>query len=199
MNNNKMILSQGYKYILCASSIAILFFILGCTILSNIFFLITLFIAFAFRNPNRDIYTNSQSILSPIDGTVIAIDNTNGKKKIYCKVTPCDVCTVRSPLDSNMKIKNYQHGLHLNPNSYKALLLNEQITFKFHHIKLQLISGICNTKIELTKKENCMISQGEPIAIFVEGLAIITIKENDTFELNIGDKLKAGQTKILND
>ena len=141
------------------------------------------------------IFKNKNSILSPIDGKITAIDIVNGKRKIYCKVTPCNTHVVRAPSDTNIKIKNQKNGINLNPNSYKATILNEQITFKLSNMKLKLISGICNTKIEYT--ENTTAEQGEPIAIFIDGLAIITLKENINIDLKIGDKLTAGQSILF--
>ncbi len=195
MKNNGFILNQGYKYIITFFVIAIVLSIFGIEFFSTIFYLITLLTIFIFRNQERLIFKNKNSILSPIDGKITAIDIVNGKRKIYCKVTPCNTHVVRAPSDTNIKIKNQKNGLNLNPNSYKATILNEQITFKLSNMKLKLISGICNTKIEYT--ENTTAEQGEPIAIFIDGLAIITLKENINIDLKIGDKLTAGQSILF--
>ena len=195
MKNNGFILNQGYKYIITFFVIAIVLSIFGIEFFSTIFYLITLLTIFIFRNQERLIFKNKNSILSPIDGKITAIDIVNGKRKIYCKVTPCNTHVVRAPSDTNIKIKNQKNGINLNPNSYKATILNEQITFKLSNMKLKLISGICNTKIEYT--ENTTAEQGEPIAIFIDGLAIITLKENINIDLKIGDKLTAGQSILF--
>ena len=195
MKNNGFILNQGYKYIITFFIIAIVLSIFNIEFFSTIFYLITLLTIFIFRNQERLIFKNKNSILSPIDGKITAIDIVNGKRKIYCKVTPCNTHVVRAPSDTNIKIKNQKNGLNLNPNSYKATILNEQITFKLSNMKLKLISGICNTKIEYT--ENTTAVQGEPIAIFIDGLAIITLKENINIDLKIGDKLTAGQSILF--
>ena len=194
MNNNSIILNSGYKYIAITFVIAIILTTLDLDTLGAIAFIITLVIGFAYSNPNRDILKDEDSILSPIDGVVTAIDKVGGKQKIYCKINLCDTPTVRAPIDSTLKIKKYQNGLNLNPNSYKASILNEQITFKFKDLKLKLISGLCSPKIEFSKKHK--VKQGEGIAVFIDGIAIITIKETKKLSINIGDKLKAGQTKI---
>jgi len=195
MKNNGFILNQGYKYIITFFVIAIVLSIFNIEFFSTIFYLITLLTIFIFRNQERLIFKNKNSILSPIDGKITAIDIVNGKRKIYCKITPCNTHVVRAPSDTNIKIKNQKNGLNLNPNSYKATILNEQITFKLSNMKLKLISGICNTKIEYT--ENTTAEQGEPIAIFIDGLAIITLKENINIDLKIGDKLTAGQSVLF--
>ncbi|MEA3497438.1 MAG: hypothetical protein U9R16_00130 [Campylobacterota bacterium] len=194
MNSNEVILAQGYKYIVSTLIVAIILSLLDFNILGTILFILTAFIAFTYRNPHRQVFANSNNVLSPIDGTVTAIDLKNGKQIIYCKVTPCDTAVVRAPIDSSLKIESYQNGLNLNPNSYKANLLNEQITFIFDNIKLKLISGLCNPKIKHTDSKN--IKQGDSIALFIDGLAIITIQENQNLLVKIGDKLKSAQTII---
>ena len=148
MNNNGIILTQGYKYLISILIISLIFKLLISDILANLGFIIFLFVAFIYRNPHRQIFANKNSLLSPIDGTVTAIDFKDGKQIIYCKVTACNIAVVRSPENSSLKIKNYQNGLNLNPNSYKASILNEQVSFKFDTMKLKLISQ---------KKENEII------------------------------------------
>ena len=150
---------------------------------------------FIYRNPSRHIFENSKSILSPIDGKIIAIDCVDGKQKIYCKVNLCNNHILRAPQSGNFKIKKYHHGLNLNPNSYKANILNEQITIKFKNLKLKLISGICNQTIEYSEKTEAM--QGENIGLFLDGIAIMTVKENFSLMIDIGDKVTAGQTIIF--
>ena len=195
MKNNGFILANGYKYIISIFIVAIITSLLDLEVISTILYIVTIFTLFVFRNPNRVIFKNENAVLSPIDGKVSAIDIVNGKKKIYCKVTPCNTHVVRAPLDTNIKVKNLKNGLNLNPNSYKASILNEQITFKFSNLKLKLISGICNPKIDFTEDINAL--QGEPIAIFIDGLAIITVKDTVQLDINIGDKLTAGQSVLF--
>ena len=195
MKNSGIILTQGYKYIIAIFIVAIITSLLDLEIISTILYIITIFALFIFRNPNRVIFKNENAILSPIDCTVSAIDIVDGDKVIYCKVSPCDTHIVRSPSDTVIEIKNKRNGLNLNPNSFKANILNEQMTFVFTNMKLKLISGICNPRIEYTEDTNAL--QGEQIAIFIDGLAVITIDNNIELDVNIGDKLTAGQSVLF--
>ena len=194
MKNNGIILAQGYKHIIIAFIIAMIIKLLISSFLGNIALIVTLFIVFAYRNPNRYIHENSYNILSPIDAVVTAIDYQDGKKNIYCKVNFCNTHIVRAPQDGEINVEKYQHGLNLNPNSYKSSLLNEQIIFKFDSLKLKLISGICNPKIQYLKK--IKVTQGENFALFFDGIAIISVDENKEIFVKIGDKIKSGQTMI---
>lgn len=195
MKSSSLILTQGYKYIIALFIIAIITSLLDFEILSAILYLLTFFTLFIYRNPNRVIFKNENAILSPVDGKVSAIDIEDGKKIIYCKVTPCDTHIVRSPSDTTIEIKSYKNGLNLNPNSYKASLLNDQIVFKLSNLELKLISGICNPKIDYTEDKNVL--QGEPIAVFIDGLAVITVENSIQLDVSIGDKLTAGQSVLF--
>ncbi len=193
--NKNIILEQGYKPIIISLVITITLWLFISSFFGNIALFITLFIAFIYRNPSRHIFRNSQSVLAPIDSTIEAIDIVDGKQKIYCKVNLCNTHTLRAPSDGELKIKKYQHGLNLNPNTPKASLLNEQMVLKINNLKIKLISGICNSNINYL--ENKKVYQGEEIGLFLDG--IVTIYVNSEYQLlvNIGDKLTSGQTILF--
>ena len=189
-----MIITQGIKYILLSAIVTFVLFLLDLEILSFLALVLTLFLGYVYRNPSRHIFNNDKYILSPVDGIVEAIDNVHGKYKIYCKVSLCDVHNVKAPVGGEMKIKKHHKGLNLDPNSFKGSLLNEQVIFKFHHLKLKLVGGLCNPSIKFTSKHN--VEQGDNIAVLVDGIAIVTIKDTHELDITIGEKLTAGQTKI---
>ncbi|MEA2019813.1 MAG: hypothetical protein U9N59_15385 [Campylobacterota bacterium] len=195
MINTNIILKQGYKPLILLLVLAVILELFISSFFSNIVLILFLFTLSIYRNPYRHIFENSKSLLSPIDGKIIAIDYTNGKQKIYCKVNLCNNHILRAPQNGDIKIKKYQHGLNLNPNSYKANILNEQIVIKFDNLKLKLISGICNRKIEYVDKEYA--KQGENIGLFLDGIAVMTVKKEYLLMVKIGDKLIAGQTIIF--
>jgi len=194
---NNLILNQGYKAILIALILSILVGLIISDTLGDIGLLITLFLVFIYRNPYRHVYENTTSVLSPVDGTVTAIDNVDGKQKIYIKVNLCNTHVVRAPITGEFKIKNKQNGLNLNPNSYKASLLNAQTTLKFKNeqLSIKFLSGMCNSKIDLKNGSN--VSQGEELGLFLDGNVIISTKHDNDLSIKIGDKLKSAQTILF--
>jgi len=166
--------------------------------LGSVFFFVTLFVVYVFRDSKRYIYENSDSVLSPIDGKIIAIDRVNDDFKIYCKVSLCDNHTVRAPFSGEIKVKKYHKGLNLDPNTLKAKILNEQITYKFIsydkkvNLKLKLLSGFFNISIE--KYENKVLSQGDAVSFFIDGIAIITVSNKNELLVKLGDKISSGQS-----
>jgi len=61
-------------------------------------------------------------------------------------------------------------------------------------MEVEFISGICNGNINLPSKLE--VKQGDDILTFLDGLVIITIDIKYTLEVNISDKLVAGQTVL---
>lgn len=189
-----MVLKEGYKNLLIGATVTIVLLPIN-SLAATIALLYTLFNFYIFRDPHIDIYNNEDIILSPVDGTVSAVDHKNGKAKIFIDISLCNKHTVLSPINSNIKITKRQNGLNLDPNTYKGSLLNEQIKFKFNDkLKLKLIGGFFNSAFSYTKKEK--VEQGEKIAVFTNGTAILTIDNSFNLKVKSGDKLKSGQTAI---
>lgn len=201
MNNNTMILQQGYINILIGAIASIVLLILDCEMLGSIAILVTLFLVFVYRNPSRHIYSNSRHILSPIDGKVEAIDITDNETKLYCKVGVCDVHNVKAPISGKMKVSSEQKGLNLDPKSYKGNILNSQVSLEFidkkenKHLCMKMISGKCNKEISLVEKKK--VEQGENISVLTDGIVVISFLNNEKIDVNIGEKLTAGQSVLV--
>ena len=193
---NNFINPQGVKPISISIISALFLSIFISSTLGNIGFIITAFLVYIYRDTNSHIvFHNKNNILSPVDGKIFAIDNIDGKQKIYIKVSLCNGHNIKAPQDSEYKVKNYKCGLNLNPNSYKGNLLNEQVSFKFDNLKFKLISGICNSKIHFTPSSK--ISQGDSMGLFLQGNVVVTVKKEHQLEVEIGQKLVAGQSILF--
>ncbi len=199
MKNNGFLIAQGGKIVAISAALTLVLFIL-CDTLGVLAALFTLFLVYVFRNDSRYIFANSQNILSPVDGVVTAIDSGDEGHKIYCKVSLTGSHKVLAPIGGKLDIKRSQKGLNLDPNSFKASLLNEQAELELANeeshkkLSLKLIAGKCNTAIEFSSNEN--VEQGEAIAVLVDGAAVVTLGVDVPLNVKIGDKLKAGQTNL---
>ncbi|MEA3512325.1 MAG: phosphatidylserine decarboxylase [Campylobacterota bacterium] len=196
---NNYILKEGYKYILIALGLSIIFSLFISDTLATFGYLITIFLLYIYRDRSRYIYSNSNSVLAPIDGKVIAIDkSSNNKTKIYLDVSLCDEHIVKSPFDGSVIVKKEQNGLNLNPSSFKANILNEQTVLKFQNektsMKIKLISGVFNIKSKFINCENLL--QGDKVGVFINGIALITLQNENKPLVKIGDKIKSGQTIV---
>ena len=195
MKKNNLILKEGYKCIGIVFAVAIFLELFISDCLGSIAILLGLFLLFIYRGSSRHIFSNTQSVLAPIDSTVTAVDKVHGKIKIYCKVSLLNNHILRAPIDTDMKIKKFRHGLNLNPNSYKASMYNEQVVLKFDDIKVKLVSGLCNPSMKRIQEDK--VSQGDQITVFLDGMVIITVPDTNDLLINIGDKLTAGQSILF--
>lgn len=198
MNNSiSFISNRGTKPILILIVLTMISMLIS-DFLGDLCALLTLFSFYVFRDIKRYIYENKESILSPIDGKIIAIDKIGDKIKIYCKVSLLDTHIIRAPFCGELKVEKYHKGLNLDPNTLKSKILNEQITYKFIsddqkiNLQLKLLSGFCNIGIEKNKDKK--ISQGDDLSFFIDGMAIITVKKETKLLVNRGDKLSSGQS-----
>ena len=198
MNGISFISKYGFKPIGIVLVLAFISYIADFEILENIFIILTLVLIYVYRDTSRHVYENHQSVLSPIDGKVLAIDTVDDTYKLYVKVNLCNNHNLRAPFDGGVDIVNSKHGVNLNPNTPKGQLLNEQVELEFAandnaktSLNMKLFSGFCNPKIEL-KDGVEHTTQGKKIGFFVDGLAIITLNKKPL--VNIGDKLKASQS-----
>lgn len=192
---NNLILKEGYKNIAIVFLLAIFLNLFISDCLGTIAMVLGICLLYIYRGSNRHIFNNTQSVLAPIDSRVIAIDKVNGKFKIYCKVGLLDNHILRAPIDADLKVKKYRHGLNLNADSYKASLYNEQIVLKFDDIKMKIISGLCNSKI--TRIQETQVFQGDKITVLLDGMVVITVPETSELLIDIGDKLTAGQSILF--
>jgi len=180
MMNKSFIVQEGYKPIFISLAVAFLLYLINCEFLGTIGFLLTLSLVYIYRDTARYIYENSSNILAPIDGKVIAIDHRKHSTKIYVEVCLLNNHNIRSPFHCAAKIKSEQHGLNLDPSTFKGSLLNEQVKIKFtssdfdnKNIKLKLIGGFFNLSMNLNLKES--YNQSENLGLFINDIADITL------------------------
>lgn len=200
MKNNGFFIASGGKVVAIAAAITLVLFMI-CDTLGILAAALTLFSAYVFRNDSRHIFANTQNILSPVDGVVNAIDKDENGHIVYCKVSILGSHKVLAPIEGKFNIKRSQKGLNLDPNSFKASLLNEQAELNISNeelsknIDIKLISGKCNTPMQINSNE--IVSQGEAIATLVDGIVVIRLGNDVKLNVKIGEDLKAGQTNLI--
>ena len=132
----------------------------------------------------------SSIVVSPVGGVVEAIDFIDDEVLVYIKVTLCKNFKAIAPQDSSMEVLHFQRGLNLDPNSYKAKLLNEQLELQFDDCKVKFISGMCNKSIDFIKKDS--VYRTEPLGVFFHGIVVVTLSKDKNIELSIGQKIAKG-------
>jgi len=127
------IVKEGLPFLIPAALLALIFWQMGWMILTFLGVVLTLFIAFFFRNPKRKIPRLQNVIVSPADGKIIFVGEAQEKRyiqekalKISIFMSVFDVHINRSPVSGKVFKTVYNPGKFLVANAEKSSLLNEQ-------------------------------------------------------------------------
>jgi phosphatidylserine decarboxylase len=174
--------------------------------LSIFFILITIFLVYFFRDPNRKTEANDTIIYSPADGEVIEIKEVSEDKflktqamviKIF--MTPLDVHVQRAPIKGRIGYLEYKKGKFMPANLDKASDENEQNLIGIESDKVKIlikqIAGLIARRIVWWVNTQQGVSQGERIGMIKLGSQVdIYVPLHVAIKIKIKDKVKAGLT-----
>src|SRR4030043_654044 len=110
MKHDSIIAHEGYPFIIFSLVITVFVAFFGISWLTNLFSLITIFIVWFFRNPERYFQEEEKVLISPADGKVIKIEdveldgNISGKfKKISIFMNIFNVHVNRAPYSGKIE------------------------------------------------------------------------------------------------
>lgn len=189
--DTSIILKSKILKILIVLGVAFLFYVFHFQTLAFVLVLVAIFLGFVYRNPERYVYRNETQILSPVDGTVDAIDGN----RIFVDMSLCNCSVVRMPEDGMFTILEKHNGIAMSPFMPKAKLLNERVIVVFNKLRLEFLSGCFNDTYEFYN-QGFDLSKGDRIGSFVNGLAILTLDESMEPCVKLGQKIKAAETTL---
>jgi phosphatidylserine decarboxylase len=134
MNENQWpVAKEGLPFLVPSLLLTIGVTLIGWTVLAVLGILLTLFIAFFFRNPKREVPDLRNIILSPADGKVIYVGEAQEERflkertlKISIFMSILDVHINRSPATGKVAERSYHPGRFFVASAEKASLDNEQ-------------------------------------------------------------------------
>ncbi len=201
---------EGYRFLVIASVIT---FIL--LLISNFFgiisFILTLWIYYFFRDPERFPINDENYLLSPADGVISQIAETKGPSElglenkqftrvsIFMNVFDCHVN--RSPSSGKIEKIFYKPGKYINASLDKASEDNERNYVKIinsngDELILVQIAGLIARRIVCESKENDEIKQGEKFGIIRFGSRVDVYFENYELMVKQNQKMVGGETII---
>jgi len=201
---------EGYRFLAIA---AVITFIL--LLISNFFgiisIILTIWIYYFFRDPERFPINDENYLVSPADGVVSQITEANGPKEmglenkkytrvsIFMNVFDCHVNRV--PSSGKIAQILYKPGTYINASLNKASENNERNYVKMintngDEIILTQIAGLIARRIVCEIKENDEIRQGNKFGIIRFGSRVDLYFENYQLMVNINQKTISGETII---
>ncbi|MEI7589709.1 MAG: phosphatidylserine decarboxylase family protein [Deltaproteobacteria bacterium] len=209
MNRNFIIIPDGFRFIAPLALISGLALYFQANTLAILLICFTLFTIWFFRNPQRDIPTGDNAVVSPADGLVIKveeIDETellNTKcKRICIFMNVLNVHVNRNACAGVVKTIRYYPGKYLVANLEKASLLNERNAMVIEHksgksILVVQIAGLIARRIVCWLKEGQEVVKGERFGLIRFGSRLdIYLPLCTEVKVKVGDKVKAGSSII---
>lgn len=166
-------------------------------------------ILYFFRDPDRQIPEGEDLIISPADGKVVLIQETDENEYMKGKATqisiflsPLDVHVNRNPVSGLIEYVKYYPGKYLMAWEDHASEMNERAHFGVLHnsstkIMFKQITGFLARRIVYQLKEGDKVEAGKRFGIMKFGSRMdILVPENVSISINKGDKTVAGETII---
>ncbi len=202
---------EGYKFLAISAIITLILWFFS-NFLGFIFTLITIWVYYFFRDPERVIINNENYLVSPADGEIVNIKETKGpielklenknftKVSIFMNVFNCHVN--RSPSSGKIEDIFYKPGKFLNASLDKASEENERNFFKIKtnetndEIVVVQIAGLIARRIVTQTEKNKDIKQGDRIGMIRFGSRVDLYFNNRKIMVKIGQNVFAGESLI---
>ena len=202
--------SEGYKFLAIAIFITIFFYILS-TFLGLIGLLLSVWVYYFFRDPERISINDDNYLTSPADGEVLMIHEVDGPKElnleskkfnkisIFMNVFDCHVN--RTPCAGKIEEIFYKPGKFFNASLDKASEDNERNYYKIkdnfgNDIVVVQIAGLVARRIVCEANKNQDLAQGERIGMIRFGSRVDIYYENYNPLVKIGQKAISGETLL---
>jgi len=207
--NQWPIAKEGSPFLIIAALLTLLFGGMGWTVLATLGILLTLFIAFFFRNPKRKIPTLQNIILSPADGRIIHVGECEEDHllkqralKVSIFMSLFDVHINRAPVSGKILETSYHRGQFLVASREKSSLLNEQNAFILEtedrfKILLVQIAGFVARRIVCYAKVGDILNKGEIFGMIRFGSRIdLYLPTEVRPNVKVGQHVKGGESII---
>ena len=202
--------NEGYKFIVIAVFITIIFLIIN-NFLGLIGLLITVWVYYFFRDPERMIIEDDSYLVSPADGEVIKVEEVDGPKElglenkkfnkisIFMNVFDCHVN--RTPCSGTVEEILYKPGKFLNASLDKASEDNERNYYKIrdnhgNNIIVVQIAGLVARRIVCETNNNQQLNQGDRIGMIRFGSRADVYYENYYPLVKVGQIAISGETLL---
>ena len=202
--------SEGYKFIVIAAVITIILYNFS-SFLGLIGLVLTIWVYYFFRDPERVIIEDDNYLVSPADGEVIKVEEVDGPKElglenkkfnkisIFMNVFDCHVN--RTPCKGKIEEILYKPGKFLNASFDKASEDNERNYYKIKDVNgndiiVVQIAGLIARRIICESNKNQELSQGERIGMIRFGSRADVYYENYEPLVKVGQKTISGETLL---
>jgi len=202
--------SEGYKFLAIAIFITIFLYFFS-TFLGLIGLILSIWVYYFFRDPERVSINDENYLTSPADGEVLMVHEVDGPKElglenrkftkisIFMNVFDCHVN--RTPCEGKISEILYKPGKFLNASLDKASEDNERNYYRITNNKNEdvivvQIAGLIARRIVCESSKDQQLQQGERIGMIRFGSRADVYFENYKTLVKVGQKTISGETLL---
>jgi len=196
------IVKESIPYILVPGLIAVAAAVFGFWYVAAFLFVVTVFMAFFFRDPKRVPPSDPDVVVSPADGRVTRIGaGAAGTNVISIFLSPLDVHINRSPIPGKIVDMIYSPGKFLMATNEKASLVNEQNALTIQGEKITVvckqIAGILARRVVCWKEKGDNLGLGERFGMIkFSSRTDVLLPPNVQITVKEGQRVRGGTTVI---
>ena len=205
---------EGYPFIIICLVSALLAwlatFVLGLWmyIIAVLLSVLTILVAWFFRDPERDRPVDQDIVVAPADGKIIAINEIHEPsffdgpcRRITIFLSIFNVHIQRAPIEGKVIHKFYKNGEYLAAWNEKASEKNEQSTLgiatQHGSVMVRQIAGLIARRIVTYPELDAILEPGERIGLIRFGSRVdLFIPTHWKIECKVGDKSLGGVTVL---
>ena len=204
---------EGYKF-LAISILATFIVLFFSKFLGSILILITVWVYYFFRDPERYSINDDNFLVSPADGLITDISEKSGPEElrlentsftrvsVFMNVFDCHVN--RIPTSGKIEEIFYKPGKFLNASLDKASEENERNYFKVklnngEEIIIVQIAGLIARRIVCEVEQGQELKQGDRIGMIRFGSRVDIYFKNKKVLAKLGQKVVAGESLLASD
>tara|TARA_B100000780_G_scaffold228661_1_gene168135 strand:- start:967 stop:1614 length:648 start_codon:yes stop_codon:yes gene_type:complete len=202
--------TEGYKFLAIAIFITIFLYFIN-SFIGLLGVVLTIWVYYFFRDPERISINDDEYLTSPADGEVLMVHEVEGPKElnlenkkftkisIFMNIFDCHVN--RSPCEGKISEIFYKPGKFLNASLDKASEDNERNYYKIKNnfgeeIIVVQIAGLIARRIVCETSKDQQLKQGERIGMIRFGSRADVYFENYKSLVKVGQKTIAGETLL---
>ena len=202
--------AEGYKFCIIAVIITIILYTIS-DFLGLIGLVLTIWVYYFFRDPDRVIIEDDNYLVSPADGEILKVEEVDGPKElglenkkfnkisVFMNVFDCHVN--RTPCAGKIEEILYKPGKFFNASLDKASEDNERNYFKIkdtngNYIIVVQIAGLVARRIVCESNKDQELKQGDRIGMIRFGSRADVYCENYQPLVKVGQKAISGETLL---
>ena len=202
--------AEGYKFLVIAGIVTIVFYTFS-DFLGLIGLVLTIWIYYFFRDPERIIIEDDNYLVSPADGEVVKVGEVDGPKelslenkkfkKISIFMNAFDCHVNRIPCSGKIEEILYKPGKFFNASLDKSSKENERNYFKIkdnqnNDIIIVQIAGLIARRIVCETNKDQELNQGDRLGMIRFGSRVDVYCENYEPLIKVGQKTISGETLL---